>query len=172
MGYLEGREGGGGLQAIYPLYVFHVCVCADGGGGRGVEHGITAGGRGLACGLPALQCPRRPKTFSRWWSAICNGKPAHNGQKKGNANEAVRGGSTGESVALSAGAWSHACLQGILWVCPLRAFLEAERTLSNHFRAYILIMERFYALKKTTFTKQERKKRKKTDVQDLYTSEK
>lgn len=56
----------------------------------GVNYRTTAGGRGLASGLPSLERPGRPKTFSRLWSPICNGKPTYNGRQKGNANEAVR----------------------------------------------------------------------------------
>ncbi|KAA8584219.1 hypothetical protein FQN60_008004 [Etheostoma spectabile] len=40
----------------------------------------TAGGRGVASGLPSPERPGRPKTFSRLWSPICNGKLADNGQ--------------------------------------------------------------------------------------------
>lgn len=70
----------------------YVCVCVCGeGGGWGVNYSTTAGGRGLASGLPSLERPGRPKTFSRLWSPICNGKLAYNGRQKGNANEAVRG---------------------------------------------------------------------------------
>ncbi len=65
-----------------------MCVCGDdgdgdgggGGGGWGVNYRTTAGGRGLASGLPSPERPGRPKTFSRLWSPICNGKPTDNGR--------------------------------------------------------------------------------------------
>lgn len=76
-------------MCVRVTYMF-VCVCGE-GGGWGVNYSTTAGGRGLASGLPSLERPGRPKTFSRLWSPICNGKLAYNGRQKGNANEAVRG---------------------------------------------------------------------------------
>lgn len=68
------------------------CVC----GGRGVNHRTTAGGRGLASGMPSPERPGRPKTFSRLWSPICNGKPSSRKEML----MRQRGGHTGENVAL------------------------------------------------------------------------
>ncbi|CAB1424015.1 unnamed protein product [Pleuronectes platessa] len=44
------------------------------------EHRTAAGGRALASRLSSPERPGRPKTFSRLWSPICNGKPSDNGR--------------------------------------------------------------------------------------------
>lgn len=70
-----------------------MCVC---GGGWGVNYRTTAGGRGLASGMPSPERPGRPKTFSRLWSPICNGKPSSRKEML----MRLRGGHRGENVAL------------------------------------------------------------------------
>lgn len=77
-----------GTDPTLKVLVHCVCVCVV---GWGVNYRTTAGGRGLASGLPSPERPGRPKTFSGLWSPICNGKPSDNGRQKGNANEAARG---------------------------------------------------------------------------------
>lgn len=75
-----------------------MCVVGSSGGWI---YRTTAGGRGLASGMPSPERLRRPKTFSRFWSPICNEKAAYKGQEKGNANE-------GGSVSVCVCVWVEA----------------------------------------------------------------